>query len=59
MAAAARACLGSFPGKDADATILAMLTHKDAKVRCLAIEMIGQRNVAGAAASLLKAAGRR
>jgi HEAT repeat protein len=41
LAAAARACLGSFPGKDADATILAMLAHKDAKVRSLAIEMVG------------------
>ena len=56
VATAARACLSSFPGKDADATILAMLAHKDAKVRCLAIEMVGQRNVAGSAASLLKAA---
>ncbi len=34
-----------------------MLAHKDAKVRCLAVEMIGQRNVAGSTASLLKAAG--
>ena len=37
LAAAARTCLGNFPGKDADATILAMLAHKDAKVRCLAV----------------------
>jgi len=57
LAAAARACLGNFPGKDADAAILAMLAHKDAKVRCLAVEMIGQRNMAGAGSSLLKAAG--
>ncbi len=56
LAAAARACLGSFPGKDADATIVAMLTHRDAKIRCLAVEMIGQRNVAGSVGSLLKAA---
>ena len=33
LAAAARTCLGNFPGKDADATIVAMLTHQDAKVR--------------------------
>ncbi len=46
LAAAARACLGSFAGKDADASILAMLAHKDAKVRRLAVEMIGQRNFA-------------
>ena len=57
LATAARACLSNFPGKDADATILSMLTHKDAKLRCLAIEMVGQRNVPGAAASLLKAVG--
>jgi len=56
LAAAARACLGSFPGKDADATIVNMLAHKDAKVRCLAVEMIGLRDVPGAAARLLKAA---
>ena len=56
LAAAARACLSNFPGKDAEATILVMLAHQDAKVRGLAVEMIGQRNVAGSAASLLKAA---
>ncbi len=56
LAAAARSCLGNFPGKDADATILAMLGHNDAKVRSLAVEMIGQRNVAGSTARLLKAA---
>ena len=57
LAAAARDCLANFPGKDADATIAAMLSHQDVKVRSLAIEMIGQRNVAGSAASLVKAAG--
>lgn len=57
LAAAARECLGSFPGKDADATIAAMLTHKDAKVRSLAVEMIAQRKAGQSAASLLKAAG--
>ncbi|MGA2622118.1 MAG: HEAT repeat domain-containing protein, partial [Thermoguttaceae bacterium] len=57
LAAAARTCLGNFPGKDADATILAMLAHKDVKVRCLAVETLGQRDVTGATASLLKAAG--
>jgi HEAT repeat protein len=56
LAAAARECLGNFPGKDAEATILAMLAHKDAKVRCLAVEMIGQRKAAQSTASLLKAA---
>jgi HEAT repeat protein len=56
LAAAARACLRSFPGKDADATIRAMLAHQDAKVRSLAVEMIGQRTIAGSTACLLKAA---
>ena len=56
LAAAARTCLTNFPGKDANATILAMLAHKDASVRCLAVEMIGQRKVDGAVGSLLKAA---
>ena len=41
LAAAARDCLANFPGKDADATIAAMLSHQDAKVRSLAVEMIG------------------
>ena len=45
LATAARTCLANFPAKDADATILAMLAHKDAKVRSLAVEMIAQRNV--------------
>ncbi len=57
LASVARECLGSFPGKDADATIAAMLAHKDAKVRSLAVEMIGQRKTGQSAASLLKAAG--
>ncbi len=57
LASAARECLASFPGKDADATIAAMLAHKDPKVRGLAVEMIGQRKAGQSAASLLKAAG--
>ncbi|MGA2253888.1 MAG: HEAT repeat domain-containing protein [Thermoguttaceae bacterium] len=56
LAAAARTCLGNFPGKDADGTILAMLAHHDAKVRSLAVQMIGQRNIAGSTATVLKAA---
>jgi len=55
LAGPARECLTYFPAKDADATIRAMLGHQDAKVRGLAVEMIGQRSAAGAAASLLKA----
>jgi HEAT repeat protein len=57
LASAARECLGNFPGKEADATIAGMLAHKDAKVRSLAVEMIGQRKGGPLAASLLKAAG--
>jgi HEAT repeat protein len=56
LASVARECLGGFPGQDADATIAAMLSHKDAKVRSLAVEMIGQRKAGKAAAHLLKAA---
>jgi len=56
LAAAARTCLSNFPGKDADATILAMLEHKDAKVRSLAVQMIGQRNIAGSSSRVLRAA---
>jgi HEAT repeat protein len=56
LAESARNCLANFPSKAADATILAMLTHKDPKVRGLAVEMIGQRSIAGSTASLLRAA---
>ncbi len=56
LADAARTCLGSFPGKNADAAIVGMLADKDAKVRCLAVEMIGLRSVANSKATLLKAA---
>jgi HEAT repeat protein len=55
LSAAAQTCLSNFPGHDADAAILAMLAHKDAKVRSLAVQMIGQRNIAGSIANLLKA----
>ena len=55
LAAAARTCLGNFPGKDADSTILSMLAHHDAKVRSLAIQMTGQRNIAGSTARILQA----
>ncbi len=57
LATAARACLANFPGKDADAAILAMLANKEIKVRRLAVEMIGQRGMARSGESLLKAAG--
>ena len=56
LATVARDCLGGFAGQEADDVILAMFGHADAKVRGLAVEMIGLRSVAGAMASLLKAA---
>ena len=56
VAAAARTCLGNFPGREADAAILGMLSHKDAKVRSLAVPLIGQRNIAGSSARLFAAA---
>ena len=56
LAIAARTCLANFPSKEADATILAMLSHKDPKVRSLAVEMIAQRDAVGSSVSLLKAA---
>jgi len=56
LAESARNCLANFPSQKADAAILAMLTHKDPKVRSLAVEMIGQRSIAGSTAALLKAA---
>ena len=39
LATVARDCLGNFPAKDADATIVAMLANQDAKVRALAVEI--------------------
>ena len=55
LAAAARTCLANFPGREADAAILAMLAHKDARVRSLAVDLIAQRNIAGATVQVLKA----
>lgn len=56
LVAAAQACLGSFPGREADAAIQAMLNHKDAKIRSLAVQLVGQRSIAGSTPMLLKAA---
>jgi HEAT repeat protein len=56
LAAEAQLCLGSFPGKEGQAAVLAMLDHKDAKARRLAVELIGRRALGGATAVLLKAA---
>ena len=56
LAAEARQCLGSFPGKEGQAAVLALLTHKDPKARRMAVELIGRRDLAGATGVLLKAA---
>ncbi|MDP6524351.1 MAG: HEAT repeat domain-containing protein [Kiritimatiellia bacterium] len=56
VAAEARKCLGSFPGKEGQAAVLALLTHEDPNSRRMAIELIGRRNMAGATDVLLKAA---
>lgn len=56
LANTARECLGSFPGKEAEAAIAALLGHQEAKVRALAVELIAQRKAGQATASLLKAA---
>ena len=56
LAAEAQQCLGSFPGKEGQAAVLALLTHKDPKARRMAVELIGRRDLAGATDVLLKAA---
>jgi HEAT repeat protein len=56
LAAEAQQCLGSFPGKQGQAAVLALLTHKDPKARRMAVELIGRRDLAGATDVLLKAA---
>jgi HEAT repeat protein len=56
LAAAARTCLGGFTGVGGDGFSLELLGEKSAKARRLGVEMIGQRNFAGSAAALLKAA---
>jgi HEAT repeat protein len=56
LAAAARTCLGGFTGVGADGFSLNLLGEKSATARCLGVEMIAQRNFAGSAAALLKAA---
>ncbi len=56
LAAAARTCVGGFTGVEADGFSLNMLGEKNAKARCLGVEIIAQRKFAGSAAALLKAA---
>jgi len=55
LASEASRCLAGFGAKKGQDAILALLGHKDAKARLLAIELIGQRSQP-AAPALLKAA---
>ena len=56
VAAAAQAALAGFPGKEADGTIANLMSAPDAKTRCTAIDLVGQRRVVSAMPALLKAA---
>jgi len=56
VAAAAQAALAGFPAKEADATIAGLMSAQDTKVRCTAIDLVGQRRVTSAMPALLKAA---
>lgn len=56
VAAAARFALASFPGSQADAAIVSLLSQPDAKTRGLAIDLLGQRRIPGALPAILKAA---
>ena len=56
VAAAAQAGLAGFPGREADGVITNLLNAQDAKTRCTAIDLIGQRRVMSAMPALMKAA---
>ncbi len=56
LADEAQKCLANFPGKEGQAAILALLDHKDARARRIAVEMIGRRALVAAVGSLLTAA---
>jgi HEAT repeat protein len=55
-ARAARTAVAAFPSKEADAAVTALLAGGDPKTRVIAIQLIGQRRVAGALPPLLKSA---
>ncbi len=57
VSSAAQTGLIGFPGKEADAAVVALLNDRDAKTRITAIEMAGQRRIAAAVQPLLKATG--
>jgi HEAT repeat protein len=56
VASAAQAGLIGFPGKQADAAIVALLTDSDVKVRVAFMDAAGQRRIAAAVPVLLKGA---
>ena len=56
VATAAQASLAGFPGKEADGVIANLMSAQDAKTRCTAIDLVGQRRVMSAMPALMKAA---
>jgi len=46
LAQAARDALSYYPGAEGDASLEAMLKNKDAKIRCVAVELIGNGGLA-------------
>ncbi len=55
-ARSARTAVAAFPSKEADAAVAALLARGDPKTRVIAIQLAGQRRVAGALPSLLESA---
>ncbi len=55
LAQAAQTALGALPGKDVDAELATRLTQANGDVRRLLIDMVGQRRIAAAVDTLLKA----
>lgn len=57
VASAALTGLTGFPGKEAEAAIVALLHEPESKIRTMGIEAVGQRCIMGALPTLLKLAG--
>ena len=57
VAGAALTGLSGWPGQEADATVVALLTGSDTKTRIAAMGAVGQRRITAAVPALLKAAG--
>ncbi|MHC4214624.1 MAG: HEAT repeat domain-containing protein [Planctomycetota bacterium] len=54
---AVQEALGAIPGKEVDTKVMSMLTGKNAKMRLVAIELMGRRRMVGSIGALLKVAG--